>query len=507
MTLTEEHTASAPRVRVASSSTEPVVAGFHPDPTVCRVGEDYYLAHSSFEYFPGVPLWHSRDLLRWTLIGNALGENWSGHTTAEASKGIYAPTLRHRDGRFLLITTDVSSGRGQLVTTAADPAGEWSDPVYFPELRGIDPDLAWDEDGTCYITYCSSDPAAPGIAQAPVDLATGTVLAPPRTVWRGTGLAFPEAPHLYRREGWWYLVIAEGGTERGHAVSVARARRIDGPFEAHPRNPVFSHRSTSATVQNAGHADLVDSPDGTWSAVYLGTRPRGVTPMFHVNGRETFIAGVDWVDGWPVFDEARYDFEVPDRSFEDRFGGGDLHPRWVSAGPALTSFCGRSSDGLQVRPSDDGGRAALLTRVMDERWSFTATGSGSSWALVLRFDDAHGVELRVVDGRAEVHARIGPLSGALGEIAAVGEGTALRLESAAGTRGAPDDLILSVVDSSATRVLARLDGRYFSTEVAGGFTGRMVGVRALDAPVVVHSLAYSADDWRTPAAEPRNGAV
>ena len=174
-------------------------------------------------------------------------------------------------------------------------------------LRGSAPELSvLDDDGTCYVTYCSTDPDLPGIAQARVDLAAGTLLGDPVRLWSGTGLAFPEAPHLYRREGLWYLMIAEGGTERGHAVSIARSDRPDGPFEPAPGNPLLSHRSTTHPVQNTGHADLVRTADGTWAVVYLGVRPRGVTPMFHVNGRETFLAGVDWVDGWPVVDELRY---------------------------------------------------------------------------------------------------------------------------------------------------------------------------------------------------------
>ncbi|MFC8943553.1 glycoside hydrolase family 43 protein, partial [Streptomyces griseoincarnatus] len=238
----------------ALTSVVPIVPGFHPDPSICRVGDDYYLANSSFEYAPGVPLWHSRDLLTWTLVGNILDrpdQFLAGH--ASPYGGVYAPTLRHHDGRFWLITTDVSAGRpGQLVVSAEDPSGPWTAPMFLEGLQGIDPDLAWDADGTCYVTFCSNGPEGPGIAQARVDLEAGTVLETPRRLWSGTGLAHPEAPHLYRRGEYWYLIIAEGGTERGHSVSVARADRPEGPYAGAPANPVLSHRSTTHPVQNTG---------------------------------------------------------------------------------------------------------------------------------------------------------------------------------------------------------------------------------------------------------------
>lgn len=140
----------------------------------------------------------------------------------------------------------------------------------------------------------------------------------------------PEAPHLYHRDGWWYLLIAEGGTERGHSVSVARSRSPRGPFEGHEANPILTHRSTNHPVQNTGHADLVQTPDGEWAMVYLGVRTAGISPGFHVNGRETFLAGIQWQDGWPTVDETRFAVPQPQHDFVDTFAGAELDPRWVS---------------------------------------------------------------------------------------------------------------------------------------------------------------------------------
>jgi xylan 1,4-beta-xylosidase len=178
-------------------TVNPVIPGFHPDPSVCRVDGDYYLACSSFEYYPGVPIFHSRDLVSWTQLGNALDRpSQLRLTTAPSSGGIYAPTLRHHDGRFWLITTNVSD-RGHVIFTADDPAGPWSEPTVLAGVPGVDPDLAWDEDGTCWCTYATFGADAGKIMQAPIDPRRGELLDTPRLVWSGTGLAAPEAPQTH----------------------------------------------------------------------------------------------------------------------------------------------------------------------------------------------------------------------------------------------------------------------------------------------------------------------
>ncbi|PUB24779.1 glycosyl hydrolase family 43 [Promicromonospora sp. AC04] len=481
------------------TSVVPIIPGFHPDPSVCRVDDDYYLANSSFEYTPGVPLWHSRDLLTWTLVGNILDRpDQLPPGNASSSGGVYAPTLRHHDGRFWLITTDVSGGGGQIVVSAEDPSGPWTSPTRLKGLHGIDPDLAWDQDGTCYVTYCSVvGPDGPGIAQARVDLESGTVLEEPRPLWSGIGLAHPEAPHLYRRGAYWYLLIAEGGTERGHSVSIARADRPDGPYVGAPTNPVLSHRSTTHPVQNTGHADLVENADGTWAVVYLGVRPRGYTPMFHVNGRETFLAGVDWIDDWPVVDETRYHRPVLDTSYTDAFHATALHPRWVSPGTGLAQIATHvPAGGLQLSPGT-GPRAdvgALTARVLDLTWRFEADlglANGSA-ALLLRLDDTHWCEIRTDAGRVHAVVRIGPLEVPHGTaVPLAGPSLTLRAEALPPTTNGPDDVRLSAVVDGTEHELARFDGRYLSTEVAGGFTGRVVGLRSLDGVVDVAEVRYT----------------
>ena len=483
---------------IRDAATTPVIPGFFPDPSVCRVGEDYYLVTSSFEYAPGIPIWHSRDLREWTQLGNVLTrESQFPAGVSGASRGIYAPTIRHRDGTFFVVGTNVERGGEQFVVTATDPAGPWSDPIVLPGLGGIDPDLTWAEDGTCFLTYCALDEALrpeggslPVIAQLRVDLDRGIRLEEPRVIWQGSGLAHPEGPHLYRRGDWWYLLTAEGGTERGHAVCVARSRAIDGPFELAPSTPLFSRRSTGHPVQNTGHADLVERPGGEWAMVYLGVRPRGFTPGFHVVGRETFLARVAWVDGWPVVHTDDVLPARPDTAFVDDFSAAELHPRWVSPDAALAAF---------VHPHPGGGLAlappsSLCVRVRDLRWRYEArVDASAAVALRVRLDEQHGYEIALDAGSAEVRARIGPLDAPVGSDRVTGDIVTLLVEAVDATHGGPDDLRFGLVDADGERWLAALDGRYLSTEVAGGFTGRTLGLRALGpVPARVLDVRYLA---------------
>ena len=474
----------------------PVIAGFFPDPTVCAAEDGYYLACSSFEYFPGVPLFHSTDLTTWRQIGNAL-DRPSQLTPGGAAdnQGVYAPTLRHHDGRFWLVTTNVSeAARGHLLVTAEDPAGPWSDPLHITGSSGIDPDIAWDADGSCYLTWSDA-----GIRQARIDPVAGRLLEEPRPLWSGTGLAYPEAPHLHHHDGWWYLVIAEGGTERGHCVAAARSRSITGPFTGAPGNPLLTRRGTTHSVQNTGHADLVRTPDGDWAAVYLGVRPRGTTPKFHVNGREVFLAGVDWAAGWPAFDTERHAVPAADHSFTDAFEGESLDPMWVSPNSAPDRIAKPCPGGLSVDPAPARDRepGILAVRARDLAWTASARvrSGGGRARLLVRVDDTHWCGVEVGDGLAVALAEIGPLSTTLATLPVRPSDTVdlvVRARPAPAHRG-PDELWLGVRTSVGEHEMAVLDGRYLSTEVAGGFTGRVIGVQARQAPFVLERFTYSTE--------------
>lgn len=487
------------------SAQRPVIPGFHPDPSICRVGDTYYLATSSFEYAPGVPIFRSTDLQAWEQIGNALDRpSQLDVSAAGPSGGIFAPTLRHHDGRFWLITTNWADDGGQLLVWAEDPAGPWSEPVRIPSAVGIDPDLAWDEDGTCLMTYAGFGPdGGEGIVQSAIDPLTGEVLTPRQWLWSGTGGKFPEGPHLYRVGDSWYLLIAEGGTERGHAVSIARGPTAQGPFEAFSGNPVLTHRGTDLPVQNTGHADLTLRPDGTWAIVYHGVRPRGSSPEWHVLGRETFADELLWVDGWPALAGHIDPVGQPGDVISDDLRGETLPPSWVAASRFPAEVMTKERDRWRVASTKEpvfvGRRQEHL--FLQFRASLGVEGSGG---ISLRVDARHAVELEVSDEMVSAVWVIGDIRHVLG--AALVSGTTDLVIATVPSEGhefstarGPDRVIAGIVTDVGFQMLGEIDGRYLSTEVAGGMTGRLAGIWCDQGSVVVESACYIGSD------EPLNG--
>ncbi|WP_412467543.1 glycoside hydrolase family 43 protein [Pedobacter sp. KLB.chiD] len=307
--------------------TNPILAGFYPDPSITKVGADYYLVNSTFSYFPGIPVFHSKDLKNWKQIGNVIERNTQMTFLGDGtSRGLFAPSINYHKGTFYMTCTNIDKG-GNFVMTAKNPAGPWSDPVWLREVRGIDPSLFFDDD-KAYIVYNSDapdnkplysghrtirtyefDPATLEVVGTEHLLVNGGVDITKKPVWI-------EGPHIFKREGWYYICAAEGGTSVNHSQVILRSRSATGPYVPYEKNPILTQRDLDPNranpITSTGHAELIEGPDGKTYAIFLAVRP--YEGNFYNTGRETFIAPVRWTDGWPIinpdFKEVQYQYEA-----------------------------------------------------------------------------------------------------------------------------------------------------------------------------------------------------
>lgn len=290
--------------------TNPILPGFHPDPSIVRVGEWYYIANSTFEWWPGVRIHRSRDLVRWEPAGHALTRRSQLDLRGNPdSGGVWAPGLSHADGRFWLVYSDAKSLNGPFkdvrnrLVTAERIEGPWSEPVYL-NSSGFDPSLFHDADGRKWLVNQHWDPrpsrnAFAGIALQEYSVPEQRLVGEVVNIFRGSPLGSTEGPHLCRKDGYYYLVTAEGGTGWEHAITVARSRRLTGPYEVSPQNPLLTARGTAGPLQKAGHGSFVQSADGRWYAAFLCSRPTGPGRRC-ILGRETALAPLEWPEGeWP----------------------------------------------------------------------------------------------------------------------------------------------------------------------------------------------------------------
>lgn len=279
----------------------PILKGMYPDPSICRAGDDYYIVNSTFEFFPAVPVWHSKDLINWEQIGHCISRyDQLGLVPCDrqSASGIYAPSIRYKDGIFYMVTTNMvpdDGDAGNFYVWTKDPAGEWSDPIFL-DSPGIDPSFFFDDDGRNYYVGTGNNK----IYLSEIDFAEGKLIGEVSVLWEGTGGAYPEGPHLFKKNGWYYLMISEGGTERSHMITMARSKSLRSDYEVCPNNPVLTNRSLLRPIESVGHADLVEDANGNWWAVCLGTRTFSYPPK-HNLGRETMLIPVDWSGDWPVF--------------------------------------------------------------------------------------------------------------------------------------------------------------------------------------------------------------
>lgn len=466
----------------------PIIPGFHPDPSVCRVGEDYYIVTSSFEFFPGVPLFHSRDLLHWRQLGHVLTRDSQLPLHGAApSMGIWAPTIRHHQGAFYMTTTNMSGGLGNFYVTAPDPHGPWSDPIRVDQ-GGIDPTIFFDDDGTAY--YLTNAGAV--IAMSVIDIATGTRQSDVIPIWPGSGGCYPEAPHLYKLNGWYYLLIAEGGTEYGHMITMARSREIWGPYEPCPRNPLLTHRHRAdLPVQGVGHGDLVQDQQERWWMVLLGFRP--ATRQAHHLGRETLLIPVTWdAEGWPVLPPS-VDLEIdtdtlprhpwPACPTREDFTEPALAPHWtflrnpapeswsLTARPGWLRLCGNAAalDDLAA-PAFVGRRQQYLYSRMTALLECTLPHDGDEAGLTAFYNATHHYELAIRNIGGHRHLVLRQRIGSLQAITATHpiDAGSITLEITA----TPTQFTFGYQQGDSPRTtIGTTETRYLSSEVTGGYTG------------------------------------
>ncbi len=482
--------------------SNPIVSGMNPDPSVCRVGNDFYLVTSTFEYFPGLPIYHSTDLIHWEQIGHVLTRESQLKLPHGAPNclGIYAPTIRYHEGTFYCVVTNVGGNPGgNFYVTTKDIYGEWSEPVHL-DFGGIDPSLFFDEDGKCY--YSGTDE---GVFICEIDPVTGKRLGEKHyECWNGTGGNNPEGPHLYKIGGMYYLMIAEGGTELCHMVTIAKSREIYGPYEECPWNPILTNRCTEQPIKAIGHADLVEDTKGNWWAVCLGNRPIAY-PFRHVMGRETMLVPVKWQDGWPVMGVDGHvpetisveqfageptvfgKYYVPGSDFEDDFSGDKLHVSWNTIYNQVDGLYRLNNNSLYLHGneapiSSDDCKAMLVRR--QEHFDFDAAmylsfipEEGEEAGIAIYMNNRHHYELALTKERGEtvliLRRQIGSLQAVEQRIPYAGSEVVLQLNGRRNFYG-----FSYSTDGTEFHYAGGGESQYLSTEAGGCFTGNFIGIYA-----------------------------
>lgn len=499
---------------MSERASNPILPGFYPDPSVCRVGEDYYLVTSTFAYFPGVPIFHSKDLVHWKQIGHVLDrEEQLNLAGARHSGGIFAPTIRYHEGTFYMITTNVSHG-GNFIVTATNPAGPWSNPHYIKGAVGIDPSLFFDDDGKCY--YTGTKDRREGskyygdneIWTQELDLSTMKLVGESYALWHGAlrGVEWPEGPHIYKKDGRYYLLIAEAGTGHAHAVTIASGNSLKESFRGFNCNPILTHRHLGVEypIVNVGHGDLVETQNGEWFLVVLASRPYG--GYYRNLGRETFLVPVTWENDWPVINKGiglientvqvpnlpKYEVEaLPDK--ED-FDGEQLPYQFIYLrNPVMDNYSLRERESYLrmklasekitelVSPSYVGIRQTAMSFLFETKMDFTPETENEEAGIVIIQSNEYNYRL-VVTLRNEIRViQLIRTSNSVEEVVS-------ELSIEVSNKGNADIILRLTADLQSLSfaysydgisyhsVKDGVDGRILSSDVAGGFVGNTMGV-------------------------------
>jgi xylan 1,4-beta-xylosidase len=508
----------------AGEYRNPILQGFYPDPSVTRVGDDFYLVNSTFAWFPGIPVWKSRDLVHWTQIGNAIDRpDQLDFGKLGLSRGVFAPAIDWHEGVFYILNTCVDCG-GNFVITARNPAGPWSDPVFLPDLKnGIDPALFFDADGTAWIVNNDVPPGPPlyeghrAIYLQRFDIRTLKTFGP-RTLLVNGGVDISkkpiwiEGPHLLRKDGFYYLTCAEGGTAEGHSQVVFRSRSVTGPYVPFEGNPILTQRDLprgrAFPITSAGHAQLVQTSKGDWWATFLAVRP--YEGDYYNTGRETFLLPVAWKDGWPRItapsETIAYTHRVPDPpptsapvpttgSFHlrEEFDGRALpdswmvmrNPRerwWSLGGGRLTLLARPVGLGDFANPSFVARRQQHRDAAASTLVRFAPQAEGDEAGLAALQNDEYwfsiGLSRRAGHPVVVVKRRAGPKDAADGIVLASAPVSAGPLRLRIEGRGGRYSFAYAGAKGGWHTLRADEDGKILSTKIAGGFVGAVFGLYA-----------------------------
>lgn len=478
----------------------PVITGMNPDPSICRVGDDFYLVTSTFEYFPGLPIYHSKDLVHWKLIGHVLSRPGNNPLVGcnASTGGQYAPTLRYHEGIFYVIGTNYGGkgSQGVFYVTAKNPEGPWSDPVWVGNWY-VDPSIEFIDGKMYFLSPDNKESFLLGV----IEPETGKFVEPLRKVATGLGGSSPEGPHLYKIGDYYYIMSAEGGTGYEHREVIQRSKSPWGPYEPSPLNPVLSNMNCPQhPFQAIGHADLVQLKDGSWWAVCLGIRP--VDGKFQHLGREVFLAPVTWdADDWPKVGKdgvVQETYPLPNlpihvwekKPVRDDFNSDTLDLDWVFIrNPSHSSWSLTEKPGsLRLKgaavnfttndsPSFIGRRQTAFNLAVSVKVCFNPKAENEEAGLVIRADDKNHYDLLITkrDGQ-----RVAMLRKVLKDSV---------VDTIYKDIPATGDVVLSITatdtvytfevkDGYASATLGTASTRDVSNEVVGGFTGVFIGMYA-----------------------------
>ena len=504
----------------AQSFQNPILAGYYPDPSICRAGDDYYIVNSSFAYYPGLPIFHSKDLLNWKQISYAMDRpEQLDLDGAGISRGLYAPAISFHNGTFYIVCTEVSKV-GNFIITAKDPKGPWSNPVKLPQVNGIDPSIFFDGDGKSYIVFNSIPPNNVSlhdghrtIRMFELDIANMKVMGDEKLLINGgTDMAkkpvWIEGPHLLKKDGWYYLICAEGGTGDNHSEVVFRSKSLSEPFVSYEKNPILTQRQLDPKrlnpITSTGHADFVEAKDGKWWGVFLGCRP--YEGDYYNTGRETFMAPVVWKNGWPEFDlggdVVKYSYPInavadPTREplngnyfFHDDFNSGRLNLRyqylrtvrtpWLSlsdkigsltlnlqpetcAGKGNPSFVGfhqphlkgYGATSLHFAPKAANEKAGLLIFQNEKAYYFLCKSIKDNKPIIELYKDSVLIASKFLSDK-------------------IGKDIDLKIEA----KGDHYAFYYAVKKNNWQLLIDNVDAKYLSTKSAGGFTGCLYSMYA-----------------------------